>query len=576
MDPFEYLRILRRRWPVVAAAAVLAVAASWLTLPEEPATPGVPQARQYTADHVLYRDGGGRGDTRVRLDTIALLASSGEVPHRVAERLDEDVEPALLASEVTITGDDSLGTVTVSTTQEDPARASQLVDTFAEELVAYFDGEAEAQRVAQMERLEQRIAEMEEQVRALGRDLPGEQGSGESADVALRRGEFEAVLSQRNATIAQLEALQSEGAATIGLRSLQSGVPIPVMDEEGAFEPPSSPRSRLAIGAVLGLALGFGLALMVDRVDTRLQDRRSAEQAFGLPVVAEIPHLRAAQRRDHAVVTLTHPASFAAEAYRVLRLAVQLMPRWILPVPNPSSTPETEALVPAPTLTARTTAEPARVILVTSPAAGAGKSTTTANLAATFAEVGKVVLVLDCDFRYPQLHKFFGVDAEPGVTEFLNPEGRAPALLALARETQVAGVWVVPAGAPPANPGEVFGPEQELISAAAELADIVLVDTGPLLAVNDPAALMPRADAVVVVARSGKTSWEEAMRASELLARLEAPVLGVALVGGPQRRGDSRYYSHHRVRSVEAPASLRTDPRARKLLHTEPHAENDR
>lgn len=557
MDALEYLRTIRRRWPVVAAAAALAVAGAWLTMPEAPASPGVTPARQYTADHVLYRDGSARGEQQVRLETVALLASSGEVPRRVAEELGEDGEPALLAAEVTITGDDNLGTVTISTRQEDPERAVRLVDAFGKEIVAHFDGQAEAQRMAQIDQLRERVDEMEQEVLALGQQLPGERRDDQSASVALRWGEFEAVLSQRNATITQLEQLQSAGPASIGLRTLQSGVPIPVMDEEGAFQPPTSPRSRVGIGALLGLALGVGLAMMVDRVDTRLRDRRTAEQTFGLPVVAEIPRLRAAQRRNHSVVVASQPASLAAEAYRVLRLAVQLMPRWILPVPNPSSTPESDALTPRPTLTPRTTAEPARVVLVTSPTAGAGKSTTVANLAATFAEIGKVVLVLDCDFRYPQVHRFFNVDPEPGVTEFLHPGGERPALAALARETPMTGVWVVPAGAPPANPGELVGPEQELISAAAELADIVLVDTGPLLAVNDPAALMPRADAVVVVARSGKTTVDEAARASELLARLEAPVLGVALVGGPAQPGSAgRYYSRRRVRPLEAPTSL--------------------
>ena len=561
MDPLEYLRILQRRWPLLAVATLIAVVGAWLTLPDQPdpGTSGVPQASSYTAKHVLYRGTAVVGDQSVRLATVALLASTGDVPIAVAERLGED-SPALLAAEVTIEGDDELGTVTITSTQPDPARAVLLVDTFAEETVKHFDEELENRRQQQIERLDQRIAILTEELGRHGAELPENSGN-DSPEQAIKRADFQTTLDQRISAMAQLEQLKTQGPATVGLFTIQPGVAIPMSDGAGGFQPPASPAGRLALAALVGLALGLGLAVMVDRVDSRLHGRTAIRQAFGLPVVAEIPRLKLTERRGHAIVTCTHPGSFAAEAYRVLRLSVQLMPRWILPVPNPSSSPDTETPTPAPTLAPRTTDEPARVILVTSPAAGEGKSTTVANLAASFAEVGKAVLVLDCDFRYPQIHRYFDVEPEPGVTEFLQSGTRRPALAALAKETSVRGVWVVPNGAPPENPGELLSPDQELISAAAELADIVLVDTGPLLAVNDPAALMPRADAVIVVARTGKTTADDAARASELLAQLKAPVIGVAMVGSSRAVRSSRYYSNPGVREEPIPPAPQPDAR---------------
>ena len=552
MEPLDYLRLLRRRWPIVAAAAVVAVAGAWLTAPDDPG-PGQVQARQYTATHTLLQERmeGGGGP---RLELIATLASTGgDVPRRVAQRLGGDIEPVLLASQVTITADDELGTLSVSTTHEDSERAVVLADTFAQELLEHFDAAEERHRQEELTLMRQQIASLEEQVREVSTRLPAEQGDTLSGETALALADRESLLARFQSTKAQMHQLESQGPASIGLRTFQPAVAIPVVDE--GFQAPSSRRSRTAIGGLLGLGLGLALAIMLDRIDTRLRSRRAAEQAFGLPVVADIPRLTAAERRDHAIVTLTRPGSYAAEAYRVLRLSVQLMPRWILPVANPFSGTDPEHPL-ARVLAPRTTEEPARVVLVTSPAAGEGKSTTVANLAASFAEVGKVVLVLDCDFRYPQMHRFFDVGPEPGVSDFLQRGGSRPELAALAQETGVPGVWVVPSGAPPDNPGELIGPDQELISTAAELADVVLVDTGPMLAVNDPAALMPRADAVVVVARSGRTTLDEAARTSELLARIEAPVLGVALVGGPRSAKGGRYYTHSRSGTADSALRL--------------------
>lgn len=550
MDPFEYLRILRRRWPIVLGATLIALVGAWLTLPDPPAPqePGqlqVQESDQYRAQHVLFRQsmGGDRGPSN---GMLALLATTDPVTQRVAEQLGEEWSPQL-GTQVQVQADENLSSITISTVQEDPERAEVLVDTFAEIMIAHFSANLEQQRQARLERLHERREELAAEIDELGRGLPTD--GQENPSTATRRSQFNQKVAAHGNTVAEIESLETQGPATIGLESFQTGSAAPVIQEERGFQPPASPTMRLPLAALVGLALGLGLAVMVDRVDSRLDGRTAVEEAFGLPVVAEIPKLKAAERRNHGIVALTHPGSYAAEAFRVLRLSVQLMPRWVLPVRDPSRQHETERLTPAQGRLGSTRSDdPARVVLVTSPTAGDGKSTTIVNLAATFAEVGKAVLVLDCDFRFPKAHRFFGVEPEPGVAEYLQSGKHRPSLARIAKETSVKGVWVVPNGAPPANPGELIGPDQDLIAEAVELADVVLVDTGPLLAVNDPAALVPHTDAVIVVARSGKTDADDAARTSELLARLKAPVLGVALVGSTRGKRSYRYYTSHSSR----------------------------
>src|SRR5690606_18077240 len=95
--------------------------------------------------------------------------------------------------------------------------------------------------------------------------------------------------------------------------------------DPGGISAPTDRRARALLAGGLGLILGLGLALTVDRLDTRLRDREEVEEAFGLPVLAEIPKLGRRERADHALVTAMWPESPPAEAYRSLRSAITLV-----------------------------------------------------------------------------------------------------------------------------------------------------------------------------------------------------------------------------------------------------------
>lgn len=546
MEPVDYVRILQRRWPLIAATLVLAVVVGWATTPmgSEP-QPGV--RRSFTATHTLLQEGAVTSGTSsfatptISLRLLGLLTTTGEIPEQVAQRLNSDEEPAVLASRVTATADGELGALRVTSSGRDGERAALLANTFAEEVKRFVALQAERNRQEAIADTTRVIAGQEDRVRDLQTELDGVDET--SADGRLLVAERDAVLAQLQVNQQRLQELEARLAGSTGLYTLEEAVPIPVI--EGGFQPPSSRGGRTALAGLLGLLAGLGLALGLEQVDTRVRTRRGAEQAFGLPVVTEVPKLPARQRTG--VVLRNHPASYAAEAYRSLRLSLQLMPRWILPPPPPRVVGALDAASAAEVQRPRRVAEgePAKVILVTSPGAGDGKTTTVVNLAAGFAEVGKVVLALDCDFRHPQLHSYLGIEQANGTSDYLSTAGTPTPLGDLARDTAIDGVWAVPAGTLPSNPGELMGPDQALLAAASELADIVVIDAGPILAVNDPSALLPQVDAVVVVARSGRTTAEAAQRTSELLARLEARVLGVALVGVPRSIIGRRYHDQY-------------------------------
>ena len=531
MDPLEYLQALRRRWPIILVVVAVAGLLAWLTTP--PAE-SVPEERFFTATHTLYDDPTETSQRDIGLDTIALLATTGEIPQRVADELGADVNPAVLASEVEVTPDQGLGTLTVSAQDDDGEQAAELANTFAEEILSFVDERDQVRREEQLERLTTERQDLEEEIRALDDDI-ADADEGSSAE-ELARADRDALLNRYRITSEQLDEVERAQVTGSGIVTLEAAVPVP--ETTGGIQVPRDLGTRLSVGILLGLLLGAGLAMFIDRIDTKIRARRDAERAFRLPVVTEVPKL-ASQATHHQIITSTQPASYAAESYRILRLSLQMAPKWLA-----RQRGETTGNGEAP-------AE-VQVVLVTSAGAGEGKTTTVANVAASFAEIGKRVLVIDADFRNAQQHRYFGVPRSPGVTEFLTRGVRRPALASLTQETNVPGVEILTNGTFVDNPGELIGPDQDLIAQARQLADIVVVDAGPVLAVNDPSALMPQADAVVVVARSGATTEESATRTAELLARTEAPVVGVALTAVPRSASGQPYYAQ--LRSVPGPA----------------------
>jgi len=188
------------------------------------------------------------------------------------------------------------------------------------------------------------------------------------------------------------------------------------------------------------------------------------------------------------------------------------------------------------------------VILVTSAGPSEGKTTVVANLAMTFAQVGKRVLVLSCDFRRPHIHELFGVDNSRGLVEALQDIDSDETVLAGAiKQTPIRDVRLVPSGAHPRNTAALLSSDRmrRAVDEARRLADVVLIDTAPVLASAEVTHLFPLADAVVVVARAKKTTAEIAERASELLKRLDAPVVGVALNGAMEVPVPSSYYRYY-------------------------------
>jgi tyrosine-protein kinase Etk/Wzc len=282
-------------------------------------------------------------------------------------------------------------------------------------------------------------------------------------------------------------------------------------------------RQKLMIGLLVGLFLGVVAAFFLEYLDQTVKSSSDIERALEIPVLGLIPldhhpstnGARRNGKRRGAIplVTQSSPDDPAAEAYRALRTNVTFV------------NAEERAL---------------KLICVTSPGPGEGKSTTAANLAVTLAQLGTRTLLVDADLRRPLVHRAFNLVQEPGLTDIL--VGSAT-LREAARPNVIPNLDVLPAGALPPNPSELLGSAamHRLLEELRHEYETVIFDSPPTLAVTDALVLCASTDATILVLRAGETEEAAAQRALEQLRRVQARIAG-AVLNGVERNGDRYYY----------------------------------
>ncbi|HKN91564.1 MAG TPA: hypothetical protein VJ622_14915, partial [Acidimicrobiia bacterium] len=428
----DSLHVLRRRLLIVLAVAILGVAGGWVSAPGKSAG-----QVSYRATHTLIYEP--HGNQSFNIQQIALLASSGEVPSRVAARLKLDRNQ--VRSAVSAVANPDVATIAITGRSADPAGAVLLADVTAEELVTEITGADQAAYDAQLKQLTGQVDGARARLNAIPAKNAPDQAAAK-ADVTAA----EQALQQYKSTPApntQLRTLEKASAAAVSPAGVKA---------------PNSKTGRALLLGALGLLVGIASAFALDRLDSRIRSKSRAEEAFGAPVVAEVPPIgKSLQGR---LLTRTDPTSPFIESYRGLRTYVAL---WA---------PETGD------------DDGHRVILVTSPGASEGKTTTVAHLAAMLAEIGRSVVVISADLRRPRIHQYFDLPEGPGLVDALAAGLDAPEFDKLDRPTPVRNVRLVPSGPSVNNPAPLLEHAAVLIRATRPLADFVLIDCPPLLVAN--------------------------------------------------------------------------------------------
>lgn len=185
--------------------------------------------------------------------------------------------------------------------------------------------------------------------------------------------------------------------------------------------------------------------------------------------------------------------------------------------------------------------ETLKTIVVTSAGPESGKSTISANLAATFASEEKRVLLVDADLRKPTVHKTFRVRNNEGLTTLLTD--RHATLDESIYRTHTNGLHILTSGAIPPNPAELLGSKRmtELIKEMEDYFDLVIFDMPPILAVTDAQVMASKTDGVLFIIPKGTAKQEEVLKAKDLLEKVQANVLG-AVLNRVDKSDDNLYY----------------------------------
>lgn len=473
------LGVLRRRWWVILLATVLVAGATFAF--------SKVQRKQYTATASIQVLAGQQidpttgmptgssssfTDPTVQATAIQLISRQPGVDEATARAIGHGLTPAGVSAAISVSQQTTTNIADVSATTGSPSLSREIANTFVSQYIAAQQAKARATLQQGLNLVDRQLAVMTALQRA------GQAGQ-----------------SLQN----QAEALR------IAMRLQNGGVqPVTSAVTPGA---PSSPKvtRNTALGLIVGLLLGLGLAFLLERLDRRIKNVEELEVAYRLPLLAAVP-----QSGDFVAPPRLDAAGDSGhkEVFRLLRAYLRYF----------------------------NVDRELRLLLVTSAVSGDGKTTVAHNLAEAAQETGTKTLLLETDLRRPDLARHYGLKAGPGLAEVLTGGATAQATVqSVPIASRVNGTRsqvsldVLVAGHLPPNPAELLQSRAmgDLLAWASEHYGLVVIDTSPVAVVSDTMPLLTKVDGVVLVSQVGKSSRDAAAFLRERLAGVGAPLLGV-------------------------------------------------
>lgn len=281
-----------------------------------------------------------------------------------------------------------------------------------------------------------------------------------------------------------------------------------------------------AIGLFGGAFLGLGFVLLRERIDRRISAPGDAQIYLDLPELGVIPLDEAAARQ---ISNGLYPRR-SAPAIPLSRADYPELATWKR---KPSLVAECARTTLTSILLPSENGDGPRVIVLTSPCPGDGKTTVACNLTIAVAEIGRKVLLIDGDLRRPRLHKVFNVDNTWGLSDVLRGDISLESVPIehVVRETEVSGLYLLPGGCCGVTPSNLFYSQQmsTLLKRLRTEFDMIMIDAPPMIHLADARILGRHADGVILVIRSGQTTTESALIASQRFAEDGTRVLGTVL-----------------------------------------------
>lgn len=316
-----------------------------------------------------------------------------------------------------------------------------------------------------------------------------------------------AIASSFGNTVTNLVPETAEGTAPVKITLLQQAT-IP-----GSPSSPNVPIN-IILGGFIGLALGVGVAILREALDTRIRNERDVELLTAAPIIGGIAF--DARTPQNPLVLKDDPRSPRAESFRTLRTNLQFL--------NVGDT--------------------ARSFVISSSVPGEGKSTSSANLAIAVALSGQRTIYVDADLRKPKVAEYLGLEGGAGLTDIL--VGRAQPNDVIQRWGDT-NLYVLPAGKVPPNPSELLGSNTmtQMIRSLEANFDVVIFDAPPLLPVTDAAILAKSTTGVLLMVAAGKVHKGQLKGAVQAVQNVGARLAGVVLTMLPTKGPDSYGYGRY-------------------------------
>lgn len=496
MDLRDYVAVLRRRkWPIIASVVVVVASAMLFSFLETPVYEGAARLL-IEADQPVFGNGGSSAPDAAFVQTQMQVIESQPVQALVRSSLGS--APKVSTSMVGTTS-----VVQVSAQSTRPRQAAATANAYVDAYLSYRRQEATDALAAASKEIQRQIDVVQKQIDALGSQLAAlpsctTASSGACSQRDALQQDRDSLVSQQVPFKQKLDQLRIDSSVgTTGTRVVtRASVPTsPVRP---------TPVRNSALGLGVGLIFGVILAFLFEYLDDSIKGKEGLERvARDLAVLAAIPSVPGWKDAAQSfLASVAEPTSASSEAYRALRTSIRFM----------------------------AVDRPLRVIQVTSPGAGEGKTTTTANLAVALARAGERVVIVSCDLRRPRVHDFFGLSNTVGFTSVLLGEVPLSAALQEANPGRDR-LWVLASGPLPPNPSELLssGRTSEIFAGLKHHADTVLVDCPPVLPVTDAAVLSAKVDGTLLIVASGTSTGKQVVRCLETLRQVGAPLVGAVL-----------------------------------------------
>ncbi|HKV68858.1 MAG TPA: polysaccharide biosynthesis tyrosine autokinase [Gaiellales bacterium] len=506
----DYLGVLRRRIWIVILAIVIAVGAAYLVSSRQtPAYEATSEVNVGGSSISTILNPASHVSSSVVQQNVASAAQAAHTTRIAAATLKaagvHGMTPQDLLDETTITPSSTTSFFTIAVTDRHPDRSMQLATAYANTYVVISNRDAVAGLNAKLQALNSKIAKLQKKINTEILASGGKQSAGASDQTVLTN------------------LLKQQGAYQNGLASLSNNNQVAQRATQSTKVRPATTRN-LVMGFGIGLVIGLVLVSLAEALDTRIRHSDDVAQRLGLPLLTRIPIPPRSLRKASSLGMLHDEGGIQTEAYRKLRINLDFANLSIK----------------------------ARTIMVTSATEQEGKSTTVANLAVALAKAGRRVVLVDLDLRKPYLDRFFDLTGRPGITD-----------VALGHVTLDQAMWsipipgadggsgsgslhVLPSGPMPPNPADLIESSvvTEVLLDLAERADVVLLDSAPLLPVADGVVLSNKVDGMLVVVRAATIRRPILNELQRVLTACPAAKLGFVLTGSDEGEGYGYGYGY--------------------------------